>query len=163
MPKTRKGYNTGIPHGNGEDTGIPASQRENGTGPDVGTMSNEALGLPSGTPWGSPNRMRAEREARGEPLVRDPGDPSGVEAWRRWKASKEVGAVTIAPGGHTREGLRASLQALEAAYGRAQAAQDWGECSRINTAREPLFKELWELEKGLPQTERFWFPVRFQA
>ena len=57
--------------------------------------------------------------------------------------------------------LRARLDALKAEYVAAQRQQDWDTCTRVNLDREPLFEELWGLERGLAVGDRYWFPVRF--
>ena len=67
-----------------------------------------------------------------------------------------------------RQALRDRLATLEREYRFAQSLAGDGdhpqdmrpEYRRINAEREPLFHELWELEKHLPADERYWFPSR---
>lgn len=144
-------------------TGSKVSSQGNVTGKQS-SQSNGATPQPLLGPWGplSPQQMQAERLARGEPLVRDLGDPSGIEAWRVWVRTQEADHVHLVmwevPKG--RAALRARLKALEDSYGRAASIQDWERCTEINAEREPLFAALHELEKGLPRAERYWMPSR---
>ena len=76
--KARNHQGKGIPQGKGESKGIRALVPARSF---RGIPYRERLG-----PWGvgSPLQMQAEREAAGSLLVHDPGDPSGIEAWRGW-------------------------------------------------------------------------------
>lgn len=53
------------------------------------------------------------------------------------------------------------MTALEEEYGRAQRVQDFDTCGSINLEREPLFKELWELERN--EADQYWIPVRIRS
>ena len=61
--------------------------------------------------------------------------------------------------------LRKRLDYFTERYGEAQRAfpapAAYETCNRVNQERDPLFRELWQLEKGLSVTERYWFPVRY--
>ena len=60
----------------------------------------------------------------------------------------------------TRAFLRAELDRLRDAYGVCQRAMDWPGCRAVNEEREPLFHQLWVIERELPETGRYWFPAR---
>lgn len=59
-----------------------------------------------------------------------------------------------------RQSLRDRLDAYQAAYRLAARQEQWDECGRINKEREPLFWELWKLEKDTPREGWYWFPAR---
>ena len=60
----------------------------------------------------------------------------------------------------TRVFLRAELDRLRDAFGGCQRRQDWAGCKAINEEREPLFHQLWGIERTLPESGRYWFPAR---
>lgn len=72
--------------------------------------------------------------------------------------SQVAGSIPATSSG--RQALRSRLDAYQAEYLDCARRQDWERCTAINVAREPLFYELWEQEKGLPSEERAWFPAR---
>ena len=68
----------------------------------------------------------------------------------------------VLPASMPRDALRERLDRLRGEYGRCQSAQDWDGCRAVNVERDPLFRALWAIEKGLGESERYWMPARYQ-
>lgn len=77
----------------------------------------------------------------------------------------------VNPAVNRRQWLRAELDHLKREYQDAQqdASRDGADMvairaayQRINQEREPLFRELWEVERDAEASEQYWFPAHIR-
>ena len=96
------------------------------------------------------------RRLRVKPGVTPAQDVTPVPVVTPWVTPR------VLPASMPRDALRERLDRLRGEYGRCQSAQDWDGCRAVNVERDPLFRALWAIEKGLGESERYWMPARYQ-